>query len=488
MKITFVKPNIGRMEHSLYVDEGRMEPLQLGVLAGLTPPDVECVLYDDRCEPIPYDEPTDLAAITVEIYTARRAYEIAGEFRARGVPVIMGGFQPTILPEECLRHADSIFMGDAEFLWHQVVEDAREGKLREVYSAPTGVPQAGGFKPRRDLFKGKGYLPVTLMQFSRGCRFTCEFCHITVFFNRAHYTRRAREVLDEIEAQDRRFVFFVDDNFLSNHEAAKEFLRELIPMRIRWVSQASIDMVNDLELMELLAESGCLGFVIGFESIEPKSLLQMKKGPNFLGGGRQNPYRSSWDRYQSQIEVLRQFHFQTWAAFTLGHDHDTVESIRDTLDFAMANRFCFAAFNILMPYPKTPLYERLEREGRLLWDGQWWLHPEYRFNHAAIAPRNMTPDELTEACWQCRYHWNKTSSIFQRMWDFKTHMSSLTRLGVYLGYNPIYSKEAYKKQGMLFGLFRQQQPGRDRPLGPVERLVTSEGVEAFFADRTRSAV
>ena len=89
MKITFIKPNIGRLEHSLYVDEGRMEPLQLGVLAGLTPADIECVLYDDRIEDIPYDEYTDLAAITVEIYTARRAYEIAAEFRARGVPVLL---------------------------------------------------------------------------------------------------------------------------------------------------------------------------------------------------------------------------------------------------------------------------------------------------------------------------------------------------------------------------------------------------------------
>src|SRR5687768_7992340 len=122
MKVTFIKPNIGRLEHSLYVDEGRMEPLQLGVLAGLTPPDVECALYDDRIEPIPYDEPTDLVAITVEIYTARRAYEIAEEFRLRGVPVVMGGFHPTLAPEECRRHADAIFIGDAELVWAQVVE------------------------------------------------------------------------------------------------------------------------------------------------------------------------------------------------------------------------------------------------------------------------------------------------------------------------------------------------------------------------------
>jgi len=470
MRITFIKPNIGRMEHSLYVDEGRMEPLQLGVIAGMTPADVDCVLFDDRCEEIPYDEQTDLVAITVEIYNARRAYEIAAEYRLRGVPVIMGGFHPTLAPEECLEHADSIYIGDAEFLWHEVVEDARQGKLRRIYRGQPGVAQFRGTQPRRDLFKGKGYLPITLMQFSRGCRFACDFCAISVFFNRTNFVRKTREVLAEIENQDGKVIFFVDDNFLSNHEAAKAFLRELVPLRIKWVSQASIDMTDDPELMDLLEESGCLGNVIGFESLDPRNLKSMRKASNLT--------QSGWDRYRAQCEILRSHHLQNWASFTLGHDHDTVETIKETLDFAMQQKFCFAAFNILMPYPATPLYARLKREGRLLWDGKWWLHPEYRFNHAAFRPRNMTPDELTEACWYCRDHWNRKSSIWKRMWDFKTHMHSLTRLGVYLSYNPIYAKEAYKKQGMLFGLFRDSidtsnisplrklRPADERPAHP----------------------
>ena len=457
MKITFVKPNIGRMAHSLYVDEGRMEPLQLGVLAGLTPPDVECVLYDDRVESIPYDEPTDLVALTVETYTARRAYEIAGEYRARGVPVVMGGFQPTLAPEECRQHADSIYVGDAEFLWGQVVADARRGALQPEYRAGAGVPQPGGTKPRRDLFRGKGYLPITLMQFSRGCRFKCTFCAVSVFFDATQFVRQTREVLDEIEAQERRLVFFVDDNFLFDHAAAKRFLRELIPMRIRWVSQASLDMTDDPELMDLLEASGCLGNVIGFESLDPRNLKSMKKAPNLTR-------RGGWDRYRAQCEILRRHHLQTWAAFTLGHDWDTPASIRETLEFATANRFAFAAFNILVPYPNTPLYRKLEAEGRLLWDGRWWLHPEYRFNHATFVPTNMTPDELTAACWHNRDRWNRPGSIFRRLWDWQTHLHSPVRLAVYLGYNPLYAKEAYKKQGMLFGLFRDSVDTRNAPV------------------------
>jgi radical SAM superfamily enzyme YgiQ (UPF0313 family) len=460
MRVTFIKPNIGRLEHSLYVDEGRMEPLQLGVLAGCTPPEVECSLYDDRIETIPYEESTDLVAITVEIYTARRAYEIAEEYRLRGVPVVLGGFHPTLVPEECQRHADAIVMGDAEPIWQEVVEDARCGRLQRVYRSEPGIPQPGGVKPRRDLFQGKGYLPITLMQFGRGCRFACDFCAISVFFNRRNHVRATRDVLEEIADQNRKFIFFVDDNFLSDHEAAKSFLRELIPLRIRWVSQASLDMTNDPELMQLLAESGCMGNVIGFESLNPQNLQQMKKGPNFLRSDGRKPFRDGWDYYERAVQVLRDHHLQTWAAFTLGHDHDTVESIRATSDFATHHRFCFAAYNILMPYPGTPLYDRLRSEGRLLYDGQWWLHPLYRFNHAAFQPKNMTADELTEACWECRRKWNTPWSIFSRMWDFKTHLSSPVRLAAYLQYNPIYAREARKKQGMLFGLFRRTPGSR----------------------------
>jgi radical SAM superfamily enzyme YgiQ (UPF0313 family) len=459
VKITFIKPNIGRMEQGPYVEEGRMEPLELGVLAGLTPADVECVLYDDRMEEIPYDEATDLVAITVEIYNARRAYEIAGEYRLRGVPVIMGGFHPTLAPRECLEYADSICIGDADLLWEQVVEDARRFALRRIYRGRPGVAQLGGVRPRRDIFAGKGYLPITLVQFSRGCRFACSFCAVSAYFDRRHHVRPTDEVLAEIESQDRKFVFFVDDNFLANHEAAKRFLHELIPLKIKWVSQASIDMTDDAELMDLLEESGCMGNVIGFESLSRDSLASMKKSPNLL--------RRSWDEYETACEILRKHHLQTWAAFSLGHDHDTVKSVEATLDFAMHHKFCFAAFNILMPYPATPLYERLRREGRLLWDGKWWLHPEYRFNHAAFAPRNMTPDELTEACWHCRDEWNQAASIFRRMWDFKTHMSSPTRLGVYLAYNPLYAKETRRKHGMFFGLFRDSVSTRRE--GPLAR-------------------
>ena len=330
MKLTLIKPTIGRPEHSLYVDEARMEPLNLGVLAALTPPDVDVVMYDDRCEPIPYHHATDLVAITVETYTARRSYEIAAEYRRRGVPVIMGGFQPTFAPDECAEHADSLFIGDAETLWATVIDDARKGALKAKYEAAPGKPQTG-VMTRRDIYEGKGYLPISLMQFTRGCRFVCEFCAVTRYFDRQHHIRRIDETLREIESQKRRLLFFVDDNIASDREALKELCRALIPMRINWVSQASLDITADKEAMELMARSGCLGHIMGFESITRASVKEARKAPNM----------GKFDQYATQIRILRDYGFQTWAAFTLGYDHDTEDSVKRTMDFALDNRFTY---------------------------------------------------------------------------------------------------------------------------------------------------
>lgn len=443
MKITLIYPTLGRRSETPYVDEARMEPLMLGVLAGLTPPDVEVALYDDRFETIPYAEPTDLVAITVQIFTARRAYAISAEYRRRGVPVILGGMHPTLLPAEAAQHADAIFIGDAETLWAQVVADARRGQLQPVYQAPPGPPQPHTFA-RRDIYQGKGYLPITLLQFSRGCRFECEFCATSAYFRQTHHTRAVAQVVQEIEAQARKVIFFVDDNLLADFEAAKELFRALIPLKIRWVSQGSLDMTQDRELMDLMVKSGCLGYVIGFESIDPLSLRAMQKSPNLAGG----PFAG----YRPQLQILRDYGLQTWAAFTLGHDHDTPASIQRTLEFALENKFAFAAFNILMPYPGTPLYRRLQTAGRLLYAGQWWLHPNYRFNHAAFVPKWMTPDELTQAAWQARTAFNSPGAIWRRAFELKTNMRTLYRLGAYLAYNPLFRKEVFKKQGLKLGL------------------------------------
>jgi radical SAM superfamily enzyme YgiQ (UPF0313 family) len=443
VQVTFVKPTLGRLaDGAPFVDRARMEPLQLAVLAGLTPPEVDVRLLDDRVDRIDPDVPTDLVAITVESFTARRAYEIAAAYRARGVPVVIGGMHATLVPDEVAEHADAVYVGDGEALWPQVVADAAAGRLRARYDAPTGTPQTGGVLPRRDLFAGKGYLPITLLQFGRGCRYRCEFCAVGAYFDHHVTTRPVAEVVAEIRAQRRRTLFFVDDNLVADPDAAKDLLRALIPLRVRWVSQVSVDHVRDPELMRLLVASGCLGNVIGFESLDPDSLREARKGPNL----------AAFDRYAAAVRTLREHGLQTWAAFTLGYDHDTPTAIRETCEWAIANRFTFAAFNILMPYPGTPLYDRLAAEGRLLYDGRWWLHPEYRFNHAAFVPARMSPAELTEAAWACRRRWNGPASILRRALDPRTNLRSPLRAALYWAYNPLYRRESFKRQGLRLGL------------------------------------
>ena len=443
MKLTLIKPNIGRREHSLYVDEGRMEPLQLGILAALTPKDIDVVMYDDRMEQIPYDEPTDIVGITVETFTARRAYEISEEFRKRGVKVVMGGMHAMLIPDEVAKHCDCMIVGDAEPVWAKMLEDHKNGCLKSRYDViQPQCPQLNVIT-RRDIFEGKGYLPITLLQFSRGCSYKCSFCASSVYFNAHHYCRPVEDVIKEIKAQKRKLLFFVDDNIVCNHEKAKELFRALIPLKIHWVSQGSMDMLEDKELMQLMVKSGCLGLVIGFESITPESITGMNKGTNTKGSDKM---------YESEIKQLRKWGLQTWAAFTVGHDGDTVESIRATCDFAIRNKFTFAAFNILMPYPNTPLYERLEKEDRLLYDGKWWLHEDYRFNYSSIIPKNMTAEELTAISFDCRKRFNSPFSIFKRALEPHTNMRTPYRLMTYLIYNPLFRKEVYKKQGMRFGL------------------------------------
>lgn len=443
MKLTLIKPNIGRQEHSLYVDEGRMEPLQLGILAALTPADIEVVLYDDRMEPVPYEEPTDLVAITIETFTARRAYEISAEYRKRGIKTVMGGMHAMLIPEEVSEHCDCVIVGDAEPVWKTMLEDFRGGRLQSRYDVVQPECPQVNVITRRDIFEGKGYLPITLLQFSRGCSNRCSFCASSVYFKAHHFCRPVEDVIREIKMQKRKLLFFVDDNIVCNHEKAKELFRALIPLKVRWVSQGSMDMLHDRELMELMVKSGCLGLVIGFESISPDCIAQMNKYTNRHGAN---------DLYREEIRQLRSWGLQTWAAFTVGHDGDTVESIRATCDFAIKNKFTFAAFNILMPYPNTPLYEKMEREGRLLYDGKWWLHEDYRFNYASIVPKNMTADELTEISFDCRKRFNSLSSIVKRALEPRTNMRTVYRFLTYLIYNPLFRKEVHKKQGMHLGL------------------------------------
>jgi radical SAM superfamily enzyme YgiQ (UPF0313 family) len=419
MKLTLIHPCIGRRIGQKYIKTWQMEPLPPAAIAGLTPPEVEIAFYDDRMEPIPYDEPTDLAAISVETYTAKRAYQIASEYRRRGVPVAMGGFHATLCSEEVSQYAEAVVIGEAEGLWERVLRDAERGMLQPYYMS-VERPSLAGLKPDRSIYAGKSYLPLALVEATRGCHFKCDFCAIQIVFKNTQNARPLDEVVAEIEAiKDKPLIFFIDDNISSNLERAKRLLRALIPLNIRWVSQADINVAYDEEFLELLAASGCQGVLIGFESLNPQNLKKMNKGFNMRKGG-----------FEQALANLRRHKIRLYITFVFGYDEDTEASFQQTVQFAIKHKFFMAAFNHLTPFPGTPLYKRLEAEGRLLYQ-KWWLDDDYGYNMIPFQPARMTPERLQQGCVVARAAFYRWRSIWQRGLDPVNHASPLMWLAYY---------------------------------------------------------
>jgi radical SAM superfamily enzyme YgiQ (UPF0313 family) len=424
MKILLVKPGIGDIIKEYNLNDGMMEPLALGVIASLTPSEHEVSLVDDRIEEINYEEKSDLVAITVDTYTAKRAYHIAEQFWSNGVPVVLGGIHVTLLPEEAAQHADSIVIGDAETIWKRLLRDLARGQLKKEYKGDFETPQKGCLT-NRSIFKGKGYLPVSIIQYTRGCPYNCSFCSTAGYFNRTQIFRDPESVVEEIKRDNLKFLLFADDNITANLDKAKELLHALIPLKIRWAGQASIEMVKDSELLELMQRSGCLGQLVGFDSMDEDSLRWLNKRTNM----------NEYDEYKKAIEILRKYNFQTWASFILGNDHDTMESIKSTVEFAIRSKFTLGFFHLLSPYPKTRIYQQFKSEDRLLYDDKWWLHSDYRYNKAAFIPNNMTTDELSDAVVQANAEFYNYNSILHRLFDTKTNLNSLLKLLLYLRFN-----------------------------------------------------
>jgi radical SAM superfamily enzyme YgiQ (UPF0313 family) len=406
MKLTIVHPCIGRKPGQKYIRTWQMEALPAATLAGLTPKNVEVRFYDDRMEAIPFDEQTDLVAISVETYTAKRAYQIATEFRKRRVPVVMGGFHATLCPEEVALYAEAVVCGEAELVWPRVIDDARHGKLEKFYRQ-SERPTLMNLKPDRSVFRGKRYLPIGLVEAGRGCHFKCDFCAVQTVFNATQTRRPVDAVIAEIEQvkHERKLFFFVDDNITSNLEQAKEFFRALIPADVRWVSQSSINAAHDEEFLELLVRSGCQGVLIGFESLDPANLKDMNKSFNTMRGG-----------FEKALANLRRHHIRVYGTFIFGYDRDTPESFHRTVEFARDHALYIAAFNHLTPFPGTPLYRRLENEGRLLYEN-WWLDDRYSYNRIPFQPRGMTPEMLQHNCLEARREFYSWGSIVQRSFD-----------------------------------------------------------------------
>jgi radical SAM superfamily enzyme YgiQ (UPF0313 family) len=426
--ITFLRPSLGEG-----FSADAMTPLVFAILKARTPRDIATTMIDERIEPLRM-VPTDLVAMTVETFTARRAYQIAARYRRQRIPVVMGGHHPSMLPDESLAHADSVVVGDAEGIWETVVADAAAGRLQRLYRSKPG--EGGAPVYDRSIFSGRRYAPISLVQAGRGCRFACDFCSIHAFYGTYRAQRDPVDVAAEMRTLPRRrLVFFVDDNLYWRRDAFVALMRALIPLKMRWCCQITIDVARDAELLDLMAQAGCALALIGFESLDRESLVQMRKKWNGVAGG--------YD------EVVRRFHargIMIYGTFVFGYDADTSASFEAAAAFAREQSLCIANFNPLTPMPGTGLYDRLRAEGRLTRD-TWWLDPSYRYGDAIFTPRGMSSDDLREGPMRARRAFYGWDSIAARALRGAPMWRDPYKIGTMLLANWISRREIMRKQG-----------------------------------------
>lgn len=439
MKITLIEPAMikrpkGLSEKPIFC----FQPLALGVLAGLTPSNINVEIIDDRFEAIDYNAPRDLVGISVKTFTARRAYQIADEFRSRGVPVVLGGHHVSLLPEEAQIHADSVFVGEAELAWRSVLEDASGHNLKALYQGGR-EEQYPPIRVNRHLLEKKKYLPAAAVETARGCPFNCNFCSVTTFFGHTYRRRNIGPLIDEIRALRRKTLLFVDDNIVGDMESAKELFSALAPLDIRWMSQASISMTRDLELMELMRKSGCAGVLVGIESLFSENLKGMRKGWNIA---RQD--------YAQSLLIAREHGVAVIGSFIVGLDNDTGETLEATLEFAIRQKLFAVLFNMLIPFPRTELYQQFRQENRLRYDA-WWLDPDYRYGQAVFQPKNFSAQWIEQKRMQMYHNFYGAGSVARRLLEPLANVRDPWHLMIYLMINlPGYVQEQ-RRTGQRLG-------------------------------------
>ena len=354
-------------------------PLSLPLLAGFTPRDVDVRLIDENVEKTDINAAADWVAISCMTASAPRAYEIADAFRRRGIPVVMGGIHPSVMPDEASAHADAVVVGEAEPVWQEIIRDLAGNRLKPRYENFGLADMQGLPLPRRDLLQGGRYLTTNVVQTARGCPNGCSFCSVSMVFGKRYRFRPIPEVIEEIRSL-RGWVGFVDDNIVGHAGRAKELFEALIPLKIRWVGQGDLSMARDPELMSLAVRSGCQAMFVGLESVSQENLLATSKRPN-IGTDMGEAIRKI---HKAGIEII--------GSFVLGLDGDDKDVFKKTAEFAKAHKLVAAQFSALTPFPGTVVRRQLEQEGRIM-DHDW---SAYTMSNVVFTPRNMTAQELSD--------------------------------------------------------------------------------------------
>jgi len=380
----------------------------------------------------------------------------------------MGGFHPTLCPEEAAEFADSIVIGEAEETWPELISDLKKGDLKRVYKQ-AGRPDFSGSHPDKTIYKGKKYLDLGLVEAGRGCRFSCEFCSVQSYFRRTYRMRQTEDVIADVKSSGKRVIFFVDDNIAASPQQAKRLLTELIPLKVRWIGQASINIAKDEEFLDLLERSGCFALLIGLETLDRESLREMNKQINSIEGG-----------VEQALRKIQKHSIRLYPTFIFGYPEDDENTFSQALGFAKRNRFLLTAFNHLTPFPGTPLYGRLERSGELVYE-RWWLDPRYTYGESPVRTKHLDHKQLKALCVSTRRSFYSISSIIQRMIN-RVNCNSLSSLITYVTLNAMFSREIDQRTGLPLGdesfkgdLMKIERPGQSTHLNRADQSSRKTG-------------
>ena len=366
----------------IFMNKALYSPLAgLLAVAALIPQDrYEVILIDENIEPIDFDTKADLVGISAMTSYVKRGYQIADEFRRRGIPVIMGGVHPSFMPEEALQHADAVVVGEAEFVMAKVLEDLDDGGIGGIYKAEKLHSMVGMALPRYDLMKTNRYVNTTYIQTSRGCHHACAYCAEHVMFGLKFRYRPVDEVMREIDASGARTISLNDADFFGTPKRAAELMRALKGRGIRWQAGVNTREAHNDELLKLAAESGCYMLSLGFESISRQTLRNVHK------------FQNSPEKYKELVEKIQSHGILVFGLFMFGFDGEDSSVFEETSKFNIDADFDACAYSIMTPYPGTITWYEMMKDGRVT-NFDWDMYDQ---GNVVFDPVGMTRDCLEE--------------------------------------------------------------------------------------------
>ncbi len=396
----------------------RYQPLTLTTLAALIPKDFPHTirLIDEGIADVPLDLEADLIGLTVITGTAKRAYALADHFRARGITVVLGGPHVTLIPDDAQPHADAIVKGYAEDTWPQLLRDFAAGQLQPRYTQAPELDIGGRPFPKRELLPAKNFITNNVFEATRGCVHACDFCVVPTAWGRKPFQKPVVEVVADIRQHGARKLIFIDLNLIAHRGYAKELFTALIPLRLQWYGLATVLLAEDDELLALAQRSGCKGLLMGLESISSANLKANHKGFN------------SPESYARVVERLHAHGIALQGCFVFGLDEDKPDVFLKTAEFAVQAKIDLPRFAVVTPFPNTPLYLRLEAEGRIL-TRDWEL---YDAQHVVFQPKHMSVRQLQEGVERAWKHAYSYRSIWRRLRHSPAPWP--VRIGTNLGY------------------------------------------------------